>query len=396
MSFQGWSRRELLIRSAALGAGLSTASDFAALGAALAPAESLGPIPFVGESAVRFGETTGEGLAGRRYFDLGSLTPESALTPTERFFIRTRRPRYAEPVASWRLEVRALHGGPTYLKLAELEAMAEPRGRHLLESIENGPNNSFGLVSAAEWHGVSFTRLFERTEVPGTYELPWRVLVEGDDRHAGLQVGGVAGASWVFSAEDLTKSGAFLATRMNGEPLLPDHGAPVRLVVPGWYGCTWIKWVRSIVFVPTESTLATAQMREYAETTFHRKETRRAADFLPVTLAPAALPLRVDRVSKADGSAALSIKGVTWGSEAPVTKIIIRFSRDEAWKAVDVLTPRAAGSPWQLWSHLWQPAGDGVFEIDARVDGAPHHRRIARRHYARKVRLGAGDLSAAT
>ena len=56
----------------------------------------------------------------------------------------------------------------------------------------------------------------------------------------------IPGASWVFPLDTLDKLGAFLAVRMNGEPLPLDHGAPVRLVVPGWYGCAWIKWVNEI------------------------------------------------------------------------------------------------------------------------------------------------------
>ena len=57
-----------------------------------------------------------------------------------------------------------------------------------------------------------------------------------------------AGASWIFTRDQL--DGALLAIRMNGAPLTRDHGAPVRLIVPGWYGCCCIKWVDRIELVP--------------------------------------------------------------------------------------------------------------------------------------------------
>src|SRR5438034_9585635 len=83
----------------------------------------------------------------------------------------------------------------------------------------------------------------------------------------------IPGASWAFSPEQLEKAGAFLATELNGQPLPKDHGAPVRLVVPGWYGCTSIKWVNEITLV-REEVEATSQMLEYAARTLQKVDQR--------------------------------------------------------------------------------------------------------------------------
>ncbi len=90
-----------------------------------------------------------------------------------------------------------------------------------------------------------------------------RVLVSGFDDHSQPSRSSVAGASWIFTFEQLEAAGAFLATEMNGKPLSPDHGFPVRLVVPRWYGCACIKWVNEILLVDEEAPV-TSQMREFA------------------------------------------------------------------------------------------------------------------------------------
>ena len=90
----------------------------------------------------------------------------------------------------------------------------------------------------------------------------------------------MAGASWVLPIAALNSLGAFLAVRMNGEPLPPDHGMPVRLVVPGWYGCAWIKWVIAIRLVGADEP-ATTQMKEFAGRTHQTARHDLARDYVP-------------------------------------------------------------------------------------------------------------------
>ena len=90
-----------------------------------------------------------------------------------------------------------------------------------------------------------------------------RVLISGLDRYADESRTALPGASWIFTFDQLKSSRAFLATKINGHPLSVDHSAPTRLVVPGWYGCACIKWVKEITVVD-EDAAATSQMKEYA------------------------------------------------------------------------------------------------------------------------------------
>src|ERR1700730_13152058 len=112
------------------------------------------------------------------------------------------------------------------------------------------------MISVASWKGALLADVLEKARAKPDAK---RVLISGFDTYAAKSTSSIPGASWVFTADELRKAGAFLATEMNGSPLTSDHGAPVRLVVPGWYGCTCIKWVNEIAPVD-EAAEATAQM----------------------------------------------------------------------------------------------------------------------------------------
>ena len=114
-------------------------------------------------------------------------------------------------------------------------------GTDLLECSGNTDPDNFGLMSSASWAGIPMSAVFDRVEpAPGASF----VLVSRVDDPISRVGTSIPGASWIFEYEQLRR--AFLATEMNGAALPADHGAPVRLIVPGWYGCSCIKWVNEI------------------------------------------------------------------------------------------------------------------------------------------------------
>ena len=210
-----------------------------------------------------------------------------------------------------------------------------------------------------------------------------RLLVSGFDQYSQLSERSTPGASWIFSFDELERSGAFLATGLNGAPLPADHGAPVRLVVPGWYGCTCIKWVNELRFVG-EDEPATSQMREFASRTHQSGTPELARDYLPAEIDLAAMPVRVEKWL-VSGAIHYRVVGVQWGGAARTDKLEIRFG-EGSWESICMTNVSAA--PWALWEHPWRPPATGVYVITLRTtDPSIRTRRLDAGYYLREVAI---------
>jgi DMSO/TMAO reductase YedYZ molybdopterin-dependent catalytic subunit len=211
-----------------------------------------------------------------------------------------------------------------------------------------------------------------------------RILVAGVDDDADSMRTSVPGASWIFTRDDLER--AILAMRMNGAPLPRDHGLPVRLIVPGWYGCACIKWVNRIELVPDEAP-ATAQMREFAARTHQDGIPALAREFVPAVIDTAAMPVRVEKWHQA-GGIFYRIIGLMWGGKTPTDALSIRFRAGAAWTRVEDCRLPATTDTWSVWTHTWRPAEPGRYDIVLRVDDPRiRTRRLDVFFYARSVHI---------
>jgi DMSO/TMAO reductase YedYZ molybdopterin-dependent catalytic subunit len=251
----------------------------------------MGAASFVGESERPLEQAFNSGLDGRLYTDLSRLESTNLVTPSEAFYIRTRYPDLLVPEARWRISVLGLPGSPLDLFLDDLLPQAGGQGTQLMECSGNTRSASFGLLSSADWTGVRLLDAIARFQIPAGAT---RLLVSGFDQYSQPSARSTPGASWVFTFDQLEQSGAFLATELNGAALPADHGAPVRLVVPGWYGCTCIKWVNELRFVG-EDEPATSQMREFASRTHQSGTPELARDYLPAESIPRRCPSALKR-----------------------------------------------------------------------------------------------------
>lgn len=191
--------------------------------------QQLGVASFVGESTRPLEQAFDSGLDGRMFTDLSRLGPTNLVTPSESFYIRTRYPDLLVPENPWRISVLGLPGSPVDLFLDDLLPMAVDQGTQLMECSGNTRSASFGLLSSADWAGIPLLDVVEQFDLAGAT----RLLVSGFDQYSQPSSRSTPGASWIFSIDDLERTGAFLATGLNGASIPADHGAPVRLVVPG-------------------------------------------------------------------------------------------------------------------------------------------------------------------
>jgi DMSO/TMAO reductase YedYZ molybdopterin-dependent catalytic subunit len=380
-----FTRREFVRRS--LAAGVAPLAGFVRSSAQpadpFAGGVMIGTRPLFGRGAPvnRLGTLTGTGLDARLFTDLSTLSAGSLITSNERFFLRTAYPDLLDPSPPWALTLGGLVRRQVSLPFADLARDVAPMGTHLLECAGNNNPQNFGLMSAARWAGVPIARVLERAEP--TARNP-RILISGVDAHSRRSRTSIPGASWIFAREELERFGAFLATEMNGVALSRDHGFPVRLVVPRWYGCACIKWVNALEFVPDDA-LATPHMQEFAARTFQAGQPERARDYTPAVMGHSATPVRVEKWV-VGGRVLYRVVGILWGGADPSDALAIRFRPDEPFVRVDACAKPSSTTTWTLWWHAWRPPSRGRYDIVLRIDD-PKIRspRLDVYYYARAV-----------
>ncbi len=371
--------------------------------------EFLGYLPFRSREEDSFEgplyQNSGGGHGARLCIDLASLlTPEGRLTPADQFFIRTEYPDRLKSTDNWKIKVHGEVKRPQNVPLKSLLDSVEPRGPVLLECSGNGNVLKFGLLSVAEWAGIPIEKIIKLAQPT---EKASAILIAGFDDDSFLPDTGPPyrnhswpTCSWVFPIETLVNDRAFLATQMNGTPLPKNHGAPVRLIIPGWYGCTEVKWVNEIKFVDRDQK-ATWQMLEFSDRTNqsplrpplpkfykHPFGPDLARDYRPGTIDQAATPVRVEQW-KLGGKIVYRIVGITWGGPTRSEKLTIRFAtgRNTGSDPVPIKFCKAAtsNSQYGIWTHFFTPPKKGYYFIQVRLEHSRTRGRQNSGHYDRGV-----------
>jgi DMSO/TMAO reductase YedYZ molybdopterin-dependent catalytic subunit len=330
------------------------------------------------------------------------LTPQGRLTPADHFFIRTEYPDLLKPAKSWTIKIHGEVKQPQDVPLESLRDSVESRGPVLLECSGNAAELKFGLLSVAEWAGIPIEKIIKLAHPT---EKAKAILIKGFDDDSHLPDNGPPYAthsyptcSWIFPIETLVNAGAFLATQMNGAPLPKDHGAPVRLIIPNWYGCTEVKWVNEIKFVDGNEK-ATWQMLEFSNRTHqelrptprgfkHQFGPEYARDYKPGTIDQTALPVRVEQW-RVDRKILYRIVGITWGGPNRSEKLKIRLSAAggmSAFSSVDFCKAQTSNSQYGIWTLAFTARRKGYCGIHVLLnDPKVSSRRLNRGDYDRGV-----------
>jgi DMSO/TMAO reductase YedYZ molybdopterin-dependent catalytic subunit len=326
----------------------------------------------------------GKGLDARMLNDLSKLEPGGQpITPSDRVFIRTEcPPSLVGRTGPWQIKTGGLIAKDGALALDEIARGAKPMGAHIIECSGNANPKNFGLLSVAEWEGTPLAPIVQKL---GPKADATGVLVSGVDHEVSESGRSVPTASWVYPLDALERMGACLAVRMNGEALAPDHGAPVRMVIPGWYGCTWIKWVNEIRLVGPDEP-ATAQMREFAARTEQTGVPDLARDYKPAEIDLTGTPVRVEK-RRIDGRLEYRIVGIIWGGTRAVDRMRLGFGNDQ-WVDVSICPAPKTHAIWSMWEYRWRPTAPGMYDLALKsADSSIRTRRLDRGYYMRQVRI---------
>jgi sulfite oxidase len=298
----------------------------------------------------------------------------SHLTDTEAFYTRNHGPVPAIDPAEWRLEVDGLVGRPSTLSLADLhDRYAEHTITATLQCAGNRRTGLLavrpipgehpwdsGATSNATWTGVRLADVLADSGVDAAAKHVW---FAAPDVAPGARPPQPYGSS--ISIEKATAPEVLLAWAMNGEPLTPIHGAPLRVVVPGWIGARSVKWL-------TRVTVAAEPSTNYFQAGVYRLL---PADPLPpgsgdggFPLGPIALSSAI--LSPADGDAVpageLRVHGYAYaGENRTVSRVEVSGDGGATWRQAQIDEP---DGPW-TWQH-WRGTVDvasGRTEVVARA-----------------------------
>ena len=273
---------------------------------------------------------------------------------------------------TWRLEIGGQVGAPRTLTMEELRRRPQVTAPVTMECAGNGrarldprPVSQPWLeeaVGTAEWTGTPLRPLLEEAGIgPGAVE----VLFGGADR--GVQGGLEQDYERSLPLEEAMREEVLLAWAVNGRPLPPQHGHPLRLVVPGWYGMTSVKWLRRIS-VLTEPFGGYQQTGSYL---FHASDDDPGT---PVTrilprslLLPPGIPEFESRTRfLAPGRHRLS--GRAWSGLAPVASVEVSTDGGRSWRPAE-LDRQPSPWAWAGWSFTWE-ATPGTYELCSRATDA--------------------------
>ncbi len=304
------------------------------------------------------------------------------LTPNELFFVRNhlKPPDLREKPFS--IQVDGLVERPEELSLAELSGLEQVvvpavlqcsgNGRAFFDPLPPGIRWERGAVGQAEWSGVRLRDVLARS---GVKQETAHLHVLGGDLPAKADEPQYVRSLPIERALD---PNTLLATHINGKELPPLHGWPARLVVPGWTGNHWVKWVRGLRCATDEAT-GFYQQSSYRvpQSPLPPGADPRPADLVPVTwLNVKSLITRPARQGRLQPGR-VQVRGVAWTGRGHIARVEV--SVDGGNWAEAKLVSEARPFAWRLWEReiTLEP---GIHTVRARAtdsDGQTQPERTA-------------------
>lgn len=289
---------------------------------------------------------------------------DSWIIPNEEFFTIAHYGVPAIDPAAWRLEIHGLVERPLSLSLADLQARESHDVPFTIECSGNhGLPFLTGAIGNAVWTGTPLAPLLEAA---GVLAEGREVVFWGADAGPG-EVNGmelVEQFARSMSLEEAMDPRNILCWGMNGEPLPVKHGAPLRLIAPGWYGVANVKWLVRIEVLdrPYEGRF---MAREYVTIRQEERDGRTQARLTSVGYAN--LKSAPAKVTRLGGD--FRVVGVAWGG--PVARVEVRID-DGPWQQATIEQHGDSEHSWAVWTYEWGRPAPGEHAITSRaidVDG---------------------------
>lgn len=299
-------------------------------------------------------------------------TVESFITPTKSFYVRTHFPIPKIDRDAWWLHVEGeveKAFAINYEELIELESLTIPvtlecagNNRNFLEPKVKGVQWDLGAVGTAEWTGVPLSVLLDRAVVRSNAR---EVVFEGADHGLLDDPKSPPGELTFARSVPLEKADRdlLLAYRMNGKDIPPEHGFPVRAIVPGWYAVASVKWLQRII-------VTNGPFSGYYQTIDYAYWRRRGdiGELVPVTelqiKAEIARPAQDETVP---ANSSVRIHGAAWASGNEIARVEVSTDGGSTWNEATLLGEPKSNA-WRFWEFNWKtPSAPGKRTLVARA-----------------------------
>jgi sulfane dehydrogenase subunit SoxC len=291
------------------------------------------------------------------------------ITPVGLHYLLTHFDIPSVDEATWSLEIGGAVAKPLKLTLADVKALPAKTVPVTLECAGNGralyaPHVVSQpwlqeAVGTAEWTGTSLGPvLAEAGLAPNATE----VVFTGLDRGVQGEVEHLYERSLPLA--DATRGEVMLVYAVNGRPLPPQHGFPLRVIVPGWYGMTHVKWLQSITVVG-EPFKGWQQDVAYHLRSSEEEQGEPVTRILPRALmVPPGFPEFLSR-TRFVAAGPVTLTGRAWSGWGPIERVEVSVDGRETWADAEVGEPLGEFA-WREWRYDWQ-AEPGEVELSCRA-----------------------------
>jgi DMSO/TMAO reductase YedYZ molybdopterin-dependent catalytic subunit len=345
------SRRDLIKGGAA----------FAALAFAQIPLSVLGfDEPSAGETIVPFLDAQPKG----KMLYWQDLT--SWITPNDQLYSVSHYGTPEVDLGKWQLEISGLVKKPRKLSLGEIQSRRRKIVTATLECSGNSSNPGFaGAIGNVKWTGTPLAPLLKEC---APRDRAVEVVFFGADE----KVEKIRDKDYLQNfarslslADALQRDDILLAYEMNGVPLEKGHGAPLRLIVPGWFGIAWVKWLTRIELLDRRY-MSKYMAREYV--TIRGQEQDGKTIWRETSVGPMDVKSVVARVvRRRDGT--LRVTGAAWTDGAPLRRVEVKIDAGD-WTPARLDAKQGSKYAWTFWSYDWRDASPGEHTLVSRATDA--------------------------
>jgi DMSO/TMAO reductase YedYZ molybdopterin-dependent catalytic subunit len=352
---QEYPRRQVLKGSLALG---MTAAASLPFWSRLALAQNEVLVPF--DDVPKDFKAPPVAPGGIHFLDTRAI--DSFYTSADDFYIVQHYNQPAISEAEYRLRITGMVDKPLELSLADLRRRPKVE---LDAGFECGGNNVGmfnGLIGNARWGGVSVGELLRDAGIQSRgIEVVFYGTDKGKENIRDLDVEQNFGRSMEVS--DALGPEVMLAYEMNGKPLGLYHGAPLRLIMPGWYGVANVKWLAQI-HVQDRRFMGRFMARDYV--TLSRRDVGGVERWEERSVTKMRLKSYVIRVTRnGDG---YKITGFVLNDGTPLRSVEVKID-DGPWQPAEI-DARSTQYSWKLFDYVWKDATRGKHTIVSRVTDA--------------------------